>query len=858
MDEPLRVLLVEDSAKDAELMLHELARAGFDCESRRVDSEADLRRELLNFHPQIVLSDFSMPNFNGMAALDVVRLSQPEIPVIFVSGAIGEDVAVEAMRAGANDYVMKTNLSRLGAAARRELRQAKIRQARTIADAGLRRAQIMAKLAHIVTAPDGSFESWSETLPRLAGLESAHLPRSTREWLDLLHPDDRPLFRRKAIDAGATAKNTEVEYRLRRFDGHWIHVRQTMEPLDSDPGEDGKHRWFNTLQDITGQKGAEERIRRLNRVYAVLSGINSLIVRVRDRKELFTESCRLAVDAGGFLSAWIAMADEKALRLHPISWQGNDLAYIESMPLDLNAGPMHGLPGLAFDERRAIVVHDMEMDSRVLLKKESQKRGFRSLAILPLSLGGKSAGVLALYAEEVGFFDEAEMKLLVELAGDISFALEQIEKTEKLDYLAYYDALTGLANRSLFRERLEQAIATAGRQNSKVAVIVHDIERFKSVNESMGRQAGDELLRQIAERFRSIAEDFSCLGRVGADQIAVCIHDVSSEKELVRSTQKRLRSLFGQPFRIGETELHASARLGIAVYPADGGDSDTLFGNAEAALKKAKATSERYLFYTEQMTERVAEKLSLENQLRRALANEEFVLHYQPKINLTDKRIAGVEALIRWQSPAGLVPPLEFIPLLEETGMILEVGAWALKRAALDHRNWTELELKAPRVSVNVSAIQLRQRDFVEVVRAAVSVGIEPTGVDLEMTESLIMEDIEGSIVKLNALRQLGINIAIDDFGTGYSSLAYLARLPVTALKIDRSFIADFDDPAVVSLVTTIISLARSIRLTVVAEGVETEKQAQFLWLLRCDEAQGYFFSKPVPADALVERLRAE
>jgi EAL domain-containing protein (putative c-di-GMP-specific phosphodiesterase class I) len=258
------------------------------------------------------------------------------------------------------------------------------------------------------------------------------------------------------------------------------------------------------------------------------------------------------------------------------------------------------------------------------------------------------------------------------------------------------------------------------------------------------------------------------------------------------------------------------------------------------------------------MTERIAEKLSLESKLRQALEKEEFVLHYQPKVDLQTRAIVGVEALIRWQSPErGLVPPLQFIPLLEETGLIQQVGSWALRRASLDHRAWAEQGLKAPRVAVNVSPIQLRQRNFVEVIEQAIMEGLAPTAIDLEITESLIMEDIQGNIEKLNAVRALGVNIAIDDFGTGYSSLGYLAKLPVQALKIDRSFINTMSkDPNAMTLVSTIISLAHSLRLKVIAEGVETEEQANFLRLLRCDEMQGYLFSKPLPVDGLVGLLR--
>jgi diguanylate cyclase (GGDEF)-like protein len=602
----------------------------------------------------------------------------------------------------------------------------------------------------------------------------------------------------------------------------------------------------------------EAGVKRLNRVYAVLSGINSLIVRVRDRQELFQESCRLAVDAGGFASAWIAMVDKQAMRLKPVAWQGGGREFIDRIPLELNpAGPMFGLAGQAIVERRAIIVEDMATDPRILLKEEARKRGFHSLVMLPLIVAGEPVALLALYAVEVGFFDEGEMKLLRELAADIAFALEHMAKTDRLEYLAFHDSLTGLANRALLMERLAQAVSTAGREQRKFALAIVDIERFKIINDTLGRQAGDALLGQMAERLTELAGDSNRIARLSADHFAVMIPEVADEAKVARIIEKGGAQVESAPFVIAGTELRVAVRSGIAMFPNDGAEADVLFNNAEAALKNAKARGEKYLFYAQQMTERVAGKLSLENKLRLALDNEQFVLHYQPKVELESRGIVGLEALIRWQSPElGLVPPMKFLPLLEETGLILPVGAWALKRATLDHRNWVEQGLKPPRVAVNVSTIQLRQRDFVGILEQAIMEGVAPTGLDLEITESLIMEDVQHTIEKLLEVRKLGIGIAIDDFGTGYSSLSYLARLPVSTLKIDRSFIITMlENPDATTLIQTIISMAHSLRLKVVAEGVETEEQATMLKLLRCDQMQGYLFSKPLPLEEVTALL---
>jgi EAL domain-containing protein (putative c-di-GMP-specific phosphodiesterase class I) len=362
----------------------------------------------------------------------------------------------------------------------------------------------------------------------------------------------------------------------------------------------------------------------------------------------------------------------------------------------------------------------------------------------------------------------------------------------------------------------------------------------------------------LAERLADCVPDRKQLARIGADHFAVVVPDVQSEGDLVRMVDDRFWRCFHDPFRIAGTELRISAKFGIALYPNDAVAAETLYRNAEAALKKAKAGSERVLFYNPRMTEAVAQKLALENKLRQALENEEFLLFYQPKVDVDTRRIEGVEALIRWRSPElGLVPPMQFIPLMEETGLILEVGAWALRRAVLDHKNWLEQGLSAPRVAVNVSAVQLRKHDFVATVLDALKLGAASPGIDIEITESLIMEDIQPTIEKLHALRALGISVSIDDFGTGYSSLAYLAKLPVQVLKIDRAFISTMlTSPDNMTLVSMMIGLAHALRLKVVAEGVEVEEEARMLNLLRCDQMQGYLVGKPVPFEDMSALIR--
>ncbi len=614
-------------------------------------------------------------------------------------------------------------------------------------------------------------------------------------------------------------------------------------------------------EEITERKRAEEKVKRLNRIYAVSSGINMTIVRIHDRQELFAEACRIAVEHGQFRMAWIGLLDPNGEDVTPVAKAGFEEGYLDKINLTLkdDAPDAFVLAARAMREKTPVVCNDIGADPLMARWREGAlQRGYRSLIVFPLVVEDKAVGLLALYASEKDFFDAEEMRLLTEIAGGISFALDHIEKEERLNYLAYYDVITGLPNRVLFHDRLNQHLLAASANNSTVALLGVDLDQFRVINDTLGRQAGDALLKQVAERLLGAGLDANHLAYTGAGCFTVVLDNLQNEADVAHLLERRINDSLRLPFVVEGTELRISAKAGIALFPADGANADSLLRNAAAALEKAKLSGDKYLFYTPEINARVAENLSLENKLRQAVEKEQFVLHYQPKVELEKRAIVGVEALIRWQSPElGLVPPLRFIPLLEETGMILEVGAWALRRAVLDHRHWMEMGLAAPRIAVNVSTIQLRQREFIDVLRAAIGEDGRASGIDLEITESLIMDNVQDNITKLQAVRDMGIGIAIDDFGTGYSSLAYLAKLPVQTLKIDRAFIITMlKDPNAMLLVQTMISLAHSLGLKVVAEGVDEEEQAKMLRLLKCDEMQGYLFSPAVPAEQIERFLR--
>jgi diguanylate cyclase (GGDEF)-like protein/PAS domain S-box-containing protein len=686
------------------------------------------------------------------------------------------------------------------------------------------------------------------------------------DWTRSIHPEDR----RRALDQllqGVESAQDEVEYRIVLPDGsiRWIQAR--FFPVRDALGK--AYRVVGIATDVTERRLADEKIRHLNRVYSVLSGINSLIVRASTPENLFSEACRLAVSHGGFALAWIGSVDPAAAEITPVACSGR-VAYIADAVVARTAFRFGAdtLIAAAVVSAQPQICDDLAAaDADLLFGAHMQEGGCRSVVVLPLVNEGATVACLLLATDQRGAFDEAEMRLLSELADDISFALDHIDKAARLNYLAYYDSLTGFANRSLFLERLAQHISVAFHGDTQFLVVIADLERFDTINDTYGRKKGDVLLKEISERFSLCIGDANAVARVGPDLFAAIIPFAGEAEVIIAAFEHKYEAWLGAPFSIDGNELRISARSGIALFPHDATDADALLKSAEAALKRAKTSGDKFVFFTREISEKVAERLSLETQLRRAIANQEFVLHYQPKVDLETRAIEGVEALMRWQHPdLGLVSPVKFIGIMEETGMIVEAGAWALHRAAKDRAAWLERGINAPRIAVNVSSVQVRKADFVSMLINAIGpratagqpLHLGAVGIDIEVTESLLLERAQANIEKLKEIRGLGIGIAIDDFGTGYSSLSYLAKLPVAALKIDRSFTAAMlDDPGVMTLVSTMITLAHSLKLKVIAEGVELEEQAKILRLLRCDQMQGYLVSRPVPFEAMTRLLEA-
>jgi len=437
---------------------------------------------------------------------------------------------------------------------------------------------------------------------------------------------------------------------------------------------------------------------------------------------------------------------------------------------------------------------------------------------------------------------------------------ERKNAVEHLHYLAHYDALTGLPNRTLFYDRLNQALAQARWQKRPVAILFLDLDRFKLINDALGHPTGDRLLKAVAERLAGCLHEGDTVARMGGDEFPILLPKIAKVEDVTLVAEKLLNSL-KRSFRIDQNEVFITGSIGISLYPDDGEDADTLLKNADSAMYRAKERRSNFILYSPHLHTDTYPRLEMETNLRHALEREELLLYYQPQIDLATGKMIGMEALIRWKRPgSGLVSPAEFIPLAEETGLIIPIGEWIIRTACAQNKAWQEKGLPPRLVWVNLSALQFQQKELIETLaRALQETGLNPEYIGLELTESILMKDTETAITTLHEMKAIGVHLALDDFGTGYSSLSYLRHFPLDVLKIDQTFVSDLpDSPDASAIAATIITLAHNLKLKVTAEGVETEKQLAFLQAHQCDEAQGYLFSRPIPAEEMTTLLTEE
>lgn len=811
MTKPLRVLLVEDSEDDAALTVRALRRA-FDLSYMRVDTAEAMQRALGTEVWDIVLSDHKMPGFDSFGALRLLRESALDLPFIIVSGTIGEDVAVAAMKAGAHDYLLKGHLQRLVPAIERELKDAEARRvARVAQEALIRLSQVVEQTADTIyiTDLDGHIQYVNAAFERLTGYSRQEVMGNTPRVLDSGRHDEA-FFQEmwRTILSGNTFKGIIAN---RKKSGELYLSEETITPLKDTRGK--LAHFASTGKDITERERMLDDLRESEqRFRGTFDQAAVGIAHVRLNGYWLRVNQKLCDIVGYSEAEMLKLAFE-------------DITHPEDK-------------GMAREYVRELLAGERSHFS--LEKRYIRKDGVIIWVNLTVSLVRDPSGAPKYYiavTEDITRRKETEAQLL---------------------HLANHDSLTGLANRTLLHDRLAQVIAMASRSGHSVAVLLLDLDRFKNVNDSLGHNIGDQFIREVADRLRDCACAGDTVARTGGDEFVLVLGEIDRAESAVVVARKALE-VISRPLVVGGQELKLSGSIGISIYPRDGLDSHSLLKNADTAMYRAKdAGKNTFQFYAAEMNAHAFASLTLENNLRYALERTEFLLHYQPQVDAFSGEIIGFEALLRWQSHNdGLIPPSRFLQLAEETSLILPIGEWVLRTACSQARAWVEMGGAPLRMAVNLSALQFKQQDVAGMVaRVLRETGCKPGCLELEITESMIMSDVGKAIQTMHALKAMGMSLSIDDFGTGYSSLNYLKRFPIDTLKIDQSFIRDITtDPDDELIAAAVIALAHNMRLKVIAEGVETEEQLAFLRHHGCDLVQGYYFSKPVPAQEVARLL---
>jgi len=527
-------------------------------------------------------------------------------------------------------------------------------------------------------------------------------------------------------------------------------------------------------------------------------------------------------------------------------------------------GPDVGSCGTAAYRREAVVVADVASDPLWKNYRElAAQHGLRSCWSTPiLSHHGAVLGTFAMYSGEVREPGAAETRLTEMTTRIAAIAIERKRAEDQIIFLAHHDTLTGLPNRSLLKDRLTQAMLQTQRHNPWVSVVFVDLDNFKTVNDSLGHTAGDALLKIVANRMVDCVKATDTVMRLGGDEFVILLVDQPDSPDAISATLDKIRAAIAEPVPFEGQAFHVTCSMGVATFPNDGSDAETLLMNADAAMYKAKeAGRDGFQFYMSEMNTKVHERLALQEAMRHGIAHSEFYLLYQPQVDLQTGRVFAVEALVRWKHPTqGVISPAQFIPLAEETGLIVPLGDWVLHEACCQNKAWQDAGLPPVNVSVNVSARQFHEKNWIgRVTRALRESGMEARYLELELTESLLMRDVDQAIATMKELQALGVHFAIDDFGTGYSSLSALKNLPVARLKIDQSFIRNLArDENDRGIAAAVISLGQRLNMRVIAEGVETDEQLAFLHDNHCDEIQGYHFSKPIKSKAIEDLLRSQ
>jgi len=823
-DVPISVLLVEDDPADARLIQAALAGTGVSTfRLEWVTRLSDALERLGRNGFEVVLLDLSLPDGPGLEAFDQVFQAAPDALILVLSGLTDEEIARQAVERGAQDYFSKGHVDAhwLPRALRYVIDRRAARSALQSSEARFRAMSDASPLGIFVSDAEGSCVYTNAAYHTISGLTLEQTLGTN--WSMAIHPEDRERVLAEWRIAARGQVPFQTEFRFLQGDESIVWTRVNSAAM---LGGNKALGLVQTVEDITERKEAEFVLRTAEealfeekeRVQVTLNSIGDAVLTT----DLVGNVTYLNLVAES-MTGW---SHEEALG-RPISQVFNIVDGTTRLAAE---NPM--LRAIAEDRTVGLASDCM------LIRRDGFESPIEDSAAPIHNRDGQVAGGVIVFHD---------------VSASRAMALE-------MAHLAQHDFLTGLPNRLLLTERFSHAIGLAQRHKKQVGLLFIDLDNFKHINDSLGHAVGDMLLQSVANRLVASVRVTDTVCRQGGDEFVIMLDEIGQPQDTAHVAET-LRAALDMPHLIGGHELHVNLSIGISIFPDDGTDVDTLMQNADTAMYHAKASGRNnYQFFKADMNTRAVRRMLVEGSLRRALRQGEFLLHYQPKIDLASGMMTGAEALIRWQDPdLGLVMPAQFVPIAEENGLIVPVGRWVLREACRQVQAWLDAGLPAVPVSVNISAAEFRHEGFLEGVALILKeTGLAPHYLELELTESILMHDVESSASVLEALKAMGVQLAIDDFGTGYSSLSYLKRFPIDTLKIDQSFVRDIvTDADDATIVDAVIGMGRNLKQRVIAEGIETHAQLEFLQARQCEVGQGFHFSHPVSAEAFSHLLVA-
>ena len=815
IDLPISVLVVEDDDADVRLIKEALASNG--ASPFRVDWVRQLStalERLAGGGVDVVLLDLTLPDAQGIATFDRVFAAAPEALILILSTAGNEDIARQALLRGAQDYFVKAHVDAywLPRALRYAIDRRDARDRLRDSEARFRAISDASPLGIFVSDAQASCVYTNAAYHTISGLNFEQTLGSN--WMKAIHPEDRPRVLDEWRAAARGEEPFQTEYRFLRADQSVVWTRVSSAPLVYGRHLDGR---VKTVEDISERKAAEFKLR----------AVEEALFEEKERAQVTLNSIGdavLSTDMAGRLS-YMNLVAEAMTGWSCQEAMGRSLADVFRV---INGTTRRTIINPALrainDDQTAELASDC-----VLVRRDGVEFAIEDSSAPIHDRDGQVSGAV------IVFHDVSASK---------SMAL-------KMTHLAQHDFLTGLPNRVLLTERLTQAIRLACRRRKQVALLFLDVDHFKHINDSLGHAVGDQLLESAARRLESCVRATDTVCRQGGDEFVILLAEIEKPHDAAQIAEKLLAAL-ALPHLVDGHELHVTLSIGISVYPDDSVSSDAVLQNADTAMYHAKSCGRNnYQFFKADMNTRAVRRLAVESNLRRAIQCQEFVLFYQPQIAMASGVLTGAEALIRWLDPdLGLISPAQFIPVAEECGLIVPIGRWVMREACRQVKAWLAAGLCAVPVAVNVSAVEFRDKSFLPgVAQILEETGLAAHYLEVELTEGVIMHNAQASASALEALKAMGVKLAIDDFGTGYSSLSYLQRFPIDTLKIDQSFVRDVaTDADAAAIVSAVIGMGQGLRLRVIAEGVETQPQADFLLARQCTEGQGYLFNHPLAA----------